>query len=401
MDRKDNRATECVLNIVLLYNFKKAYSYDRFSLFVSASFNNSATKENQRMLAENYFIPCNLQQSDTFIDIDDSIIDGTLESFFESIEKHLRQYSSDITSATSDTSSNLNINNYSNNDHYENNNDHKLVNNNTDTSIFIHSSDSNNLTNSNENGDNFGDCDSVSGFNNNNAHQLALLSAGAFICGIDGCRVTFARQCKRNEHIRNVHDTPIACPYGESCSSLIKPANLKEHYRSVHAKLKGKCQSCGKIMLVKSLIQHRKICSSGAEDHHQPIEKKFKCDHEGCRATFRTPKEKGIHFQNVHKPQVPCPEVGCAKLVKPRNLADHLKNVHKIESRSRVRCHYCRVEVTKINFKKHVQYCGGCGQSPGASNSVDLDNGFLSQESAVLRDSMWGEGALQEIRRNS
>lgn len=163
-------------------------------------------------------------------------------------------------------------------------------------------------------------------------------------CGEEPCKATFTTAKHRNYHIQHVHYiTPVRCSI-EDCNRIFKPANLIRHINSVHLKIR-ECPKCGTSVLSSLLAHHKHYCSGGGPT--------YDCKHPDCDKTFASRGSRSIHQFSVHKEPVKCPHRNCQAQLKPKNLAVHLRDVHK---RSR-RCQKCGKRCLISDLPSHAKIC--------------------------------------------
>lgn len=183
-------------------------------------------------------------------------------------------------------------------------------------------------------------------------------------CPFDGCKTVCQNNVQLYRHKYYTHRTKEVCPY-DGCNKQVR--YLKLHVDSVHKKMKGSCEKCGKEVSKAALYQHKRTCMN-----EEP------CPYSGCNKVLKNLRS---HIQTVHEkvtafcqycgkemakaslylherescavnPGQVCHYRDCNKIVK--NLKSHVQSVHeKVKSY----CRYCKQEKTKSNLYQHEKKC--------------------------------------------
>lgn len=167
-----------------------------------------------------------------------------------------------------------------------------------------------------------------------------------FHCRFGNCRSSFAVEKDLFKHLNVVHRSLIKCTE-ENCKSMLKPHNLAQHIKSVHNKVKEICQNCKKQIMYHNLKAHQERCTADGE-------KKFSCTLEGCEAKFATSVNRSHHLRTVHKATVKCPRDNCHASFRPRNLNQHIKQVHDKVKR---KCQFCHQNFMFNYLSRHEKKC--------------------------------------------
>lgn len=166
-----------------------------------------------------------------------------------------------------------------------------------------------------------------------------------FSCLNEKCGAIFATRQYLHDHIKNVHQPAVKCPY-QNCNRFVKPAGLNKHFKNCHEKIK-KCMNCKDWIRIDDFQGHRKNCEKS--------KKKFSCPFDGCTAYFTSKTQRQQHLNVSHLSRVKCNHKGCGIFVNPQNLPVHFNAVHVQKQ-----CPNCDEWMEIQHFCTHSKKCVRC-----------------------------------------
>jgi len=135
------------------------------------------------------------------------------------------------------------------------------------------------------------------------------------------------------KHKRRVHNyVTVKCG---QCGKQMKAHCLKQHIQGVHNYVTVKCGQCGKQVKTHSLKQH-------IQEAHNYVT--VKCGQCGKQVKKHFLKK---HIQDAHNPKVKCSQ--CGKQVKKRQLRQHIQDAHN----PKVKCSFCGKVYSERSLKVH------------------------------------------------
>ena len=121
------------------------------------------------------------------------------------------------------------------------------------------------------------------------AHKRIHLNEKTFVCDITTCGKRFREKRQLVTHKNTVHSKrrPFACDWTDCCKKFKTKIHLQQHNRLHLDVMPYKCDTCGQTF--------RQINNLNYHLNHGHFQRQYKCDFEGCFASFDYKKSLNSH----------------------------------------------------------------------------------------------------------